>query len=144
MNKSLAEEAEIQGSMEPKQVVREALQALTAGEYRGYIDRLAEDVRFHVVGNERRAGDLIGRETVWTTLLEPSSKSIGEAGFREEILKIFSQGEWVAVESKGYEITTDGRPYDNEYCVFYRVVRGEIAEVRIYFDSDLAMRVKTL
>jgi ketosteroid isomerase-like protein len=52
-----------------------------------------------------------------------------------------ADGEYVAVEARGDNVTKAGQRYDNHYCLVYRVVDGKITEIKEYLDSDLVERV---
>jgi len=127
-----------------RRTVLEALTALSAADYAGYLAKMADDVRFHIVGGEGRGGDILGRQALWDQVLSRSTQSIGEGGFRETILCIIAEGDWVVCESVGEEKTKTGEAYNNEYLCFFRLEAGAIAEVRYYLDSDLTRRVKGL
>jgi len=48
---------------------------------------------------------------------------------------IFSDGDYVAVESYSDGKLQDGRPYHNRYCWTFRVENGKIGLLREYMDS---------
>lgn len=125
-----------------KTLVLDALAALSAGEYERYLSFMAEDLRFHIVGAEGRGGDTVGRQALWDDVLAKTTPSIGESGFREEIIHVVAEGDWVVTESRGYETTKNGDPYNNEYLCFFRLHEQKIAEIRYYLDTDLTRRAK--
>ncbi|SER29882.1 nuclear transport factor 2 family protein [Sphingobium sp. YR768] len=123
-----------------KQIVLSAIEALSRGEYERYLAHLAQDVRFYTIGTTRYSGLVIGRDKVWSEILGKTSQSIGEGGYREEIVRVVAEGEVVAVQSRGYEKTTNGDDYNNEYACFYVVRDGLIAEMSFYLDTELLSR----
>jgi ketosteroid isomerase-like protein len=123
-----------------KDVVLSAIAALSAGDYQGYLAHLSEDVRFYTIGTTRYSGLIVGRDAVWSEVLAKTTKSIGEGGYREEILRIIGEGEVVAVQSRGYEKTSNGQDYNNEYACFYVVRDGKICEINFYLDTELLSR----
>lgn len=125
-----------------RHVVLRALTSLSAADYTGYLAQMAETVRFHIVGGEARGGDVVGRQALWDQVLSRSIQSIGEGGFREKIVRVVAEGDWVVCESVGVETTKTGEAYNNEYLCFFRLAAGAIAEVRYYLDTDLTRRVK--
>jgi uncharacterized protein len=50
---------------------------------------------------------------------------------------IVADRDYVVVEARGEMTTKDGRPYNNEYCLVYRLKDGKIVEIREYQDSTL-------
>jgi ketosteroid isomerase-like protein len=120
-----------------KQIVLSAIEALGRGEYERYLAHLAQDVRFYTIGTTRYSGLIVGRDKVWSEVLGKTSQSIGEGGYREEIVRIVAEGDVVAVQSRGYEKTTNGEDYNNEYACFYVVRDGMIAEMSFYLDTEL-------
>jgi uncharacterized protein len=52
-----------------------------------------------------------------------------------------ADGDYVAVEARGDNVTKTGLRYDNHYCLVFRVVDGKIAEIKEYLDSALVERV---
>jgi ketosteroid isomerase-like protein len=125
-----------------KTLVLKAITALETGDYKAYLDYLAEDVRFYTIGKTPYSGLVVGRQAVWIKILGKTTKSIGEGGYREEIIRVICEGDVVAVQSRGYEKTTTGTDYNNEYACFYVVRGGEIAEITFYLDTDLLIRSK--
>jgi len=55
--------------------------------------------------------------------------------------RFIADGEWVAVEARGDSVTKTGVPYRNEYCMVFRIVGGQIAEVTEYNDTQLIVTV---
>jgi ketosteroid isomerase-like protein len=127
-------------SIANKALVLKAIAALEMGDYKAYLDHLAEDVRFYTIGKTRYSGLVVGREAVWTEILGKSTKSIGETGYREEIIRVICEDDVVAVQSRGYEKMTNGSDYNNEYACFYVIRGGKIAEITFYLDTDLLIR----
>ena len=52
--------------------------------------------------------------------------------------RFIADGDHVAVEARGANITRDGRPYYNSYCFVFRLADGKLAELTEYMDSELA------
>ena len=45
------------------------------------------------------------------------------------------------VEARGQMTASDGTPYENDYCLMYRLEDGMIVEAKEYQDSALCDRV---
>ena len=52
--------------------------------------------------------------------------------------RFIADGDYVAVEARGDNVTKAGVRYDNEYCLVYRLEGGKIKEIREYCDSALS------
>jgi ketosteroid isomerase-like protein len=55
--------------------------------------------------------------------------------------RIIADGDFVAVEARGDNVTKAGEPYCNTYCFVFRFQAGELKEVTEYQDTELAARV---
>jgi ketosteroid isomerase-like protein len=51
--------------------------------------------------------------------------------------RFIADGDHVAVEAKGDNVTREGVRYDNDYCLVFRPEDGKIKEIREYCDSVL-------
>ena len=54
--------------------------------------------------------------------------------------RFIADGDRVAVEARGDNLTTTGTRYDNDYRLVFRLENGKIKEVREYCDSVLTER----
>ena len=52
-----------------------------------------------------------------------------------------ADGDFVAVEARGDNVTKTGLRYDNQYCMVYRIENGKIKEIKEYCDFTLVERV---
>lgn len=62
-------------------------------------------------------------------------------GLRMELKSLIGEGDTVAVEARSYGVTKRGRHYENEYHILFRVLEGEIVEIREYTDPMHAVEV---
>jgi ketosteroid isomerase-like protein len=62
-------------------------------------------------------------------------------GLHFDVLRVFQEDDFVAVECDGRAVTARGEPYDNKYCFTFRMQDGLIAEIHEYFCSKLAEEV---
>jgi uncharacterized protein len=51
--------------------------------------------------------------------------------------RFLADDDWVVIEAKGDMVALDGRPYQNDYCLHYRIVDGRIVEMKEYNDTVL-------
>jgi ketosteroid isomerase-like protein len=54
--------------------------------------------------------------------------------------RFIADGDCVAVEAKGDNLTRKGERYDNDYCLVFQLKDGQIKEIREYCDSVLTER----
>jgi len=62
-------------------------------------------------------------------------------GRRTIPLRFIAGDDHVVVEARGEMRTRWGLPYNNEYCLIYRLKDGKIVEIREYCDSALTEAV---
>ena len=62
-------------------------------------------------------------------------------GRRTVPIRFIADGDHVVVEAVGEMRTKAGVPYNNDYCLIYRLRDGKIVEIREYLDSALCERV---
>ncbi len=52
-----------------------------------------------------------------------------------------ADGDFVAVEARGDNVTRTGLRYDQQYCMVWRIENGRIRQIKEYCDSALVERV---
>jgi uncharacterized protein len=68
-------------------------------------------------------------------------KQLVPTGLRPSIVTVTAEGERVAVEWEGNAITSEGKPYNNQYCMVFTMRAGKIIQVNEYFCTLLAETV---
>jgi uncharacterized protein len=121
---------------ENRQLIEDAYQALAAGEGRPFVDLLAEDVRWTIMGDTAWSGTWEGVRSVRIELLDPLFAQF-ETTYRAEALRVIAEGDWVVIESRGDVITRSGKPYRNAYCYVCRMEDGKVRELTEYCDTKL-------
>ncbi len=89
-----------------------------------YIDYLAEDVRWNIIGKK----PVIGKEKFLEAMKEEENESFPVI----TIKNIITNGEYVVVESRGKTCVKEGRRFKPAYCDIYRLKNGKISEVTTY------------
>ena len=64
-----------------------------------------------------------------------------EGSIKTKAHRIMADGDFVAVEARGDNLTKSGVPYCNTYCFVFRLEGGSLKEVTEYQDTELATRV---
>lgn len=59
-------------------------------------------------------------------------------GLRPNVLSVTGEGDRVAVEFEGNAVTSEGKPYCNQYCMVFTMRNGRILQVNEYFCNILA------
>jgi uncharacterized protein len=122
-----------------KQLLQSIFAALAQSDARPFVDAMAEDFRWTMIGSNKWARTYEGKQAVIGELFEAlraKMDRITTIGHR-----FIADGDHVAVEARGANTTRDGRPYCNSYCFVFRVADGRLAELTEYMDSELVTAV---
>ena len=120
-----------------KQVVLDFLRALAKGDRDAAFVAFAPDATWRYPASLGGPGLHRGRDAIFDVYFAVDEK-LYETGTREydlEITNAIAEADSVAVEMHHRGRTLDGRPYETDYHVLYRLVDGRISEVHEYFDS---------
>ncbi|HEX9214195.1 MAG TPA: nuclear transport factor 2 family protein [Bradyrhizobium sp.] len=97
---------------------------------------LADDAKWVVTGQYSWSRTFVGKEAILNDLhgyvrtrLRDRTRTVAH--------RFIADGDIVAVEAKGDNITPEGVRYDNDYCLVFRLEDGKIKEIREYCDSVL-------
>jgi ketosteroid isomerase-like protein len=55
--------------------------------------------------------------------------------------RILADGDFVVIQSRGDNTLKDGRRYNNDYCMVFRLENGKIKEIEEYLDTELVSSV---
>lgn len=123
-----------------RRLITEIFSRLAVGDGSLFVQSLSDDVVMRVTGSYSWSRTFRGKKALLRDLYghvgrltAPPSRTIPD--------NIIADGEFVAVEAHGEMTTTEGNPYNNEYCLVYRVREGKIVEIREYQDSTLCEAV---
>jgi hypothetical protein len=101
-----------------------------------FVASLAEDATWTVTGQYSWSRTFLGKEAILKDLHGHVRTRLA-APTRTIAYRFIADGDYVAVEAKGDNITREGVRYDNDYCLVYRLEGGKIKEIREYCDSVL-------
>jgi uncharacterized protein len=123
-----------------RKLIEKIFSRLAEGDGSLFVEALSDDVVMRVTGLYTWSKSFRGQRTLLRdlyghlgTLTTGPSKTIAH--------NIIADGDHVVVEARGEMTTKDGRPYNNEYCLVYRLQDGKITEIREYQDSTLCEAV---
>jgi ketosteroid isomerase-like protein len=105
-----------------------------------FADSLADDAIWTVTGQYSWSHQFKGREAILNGLLGHVRSFFAERP-RTVAFNFIADGDCVAVEARGDNVTKAGLRYDNQYCLVFRIGNGKIKEIREYCDSTLVERV---
>lgn len=122
------------GVAENKEVVR------SMGAAKGLDAMLAtmhDDVRWTIIGNTKWSGTMNGKTEIINRLLKPIFAELETPG-SNTVDNVIGEGDFVVVQQHASGRTTkSGKPYNNTYCLVFKVTGGKIQEITEYCDTEL-------
>jgi ketosteroid isomerase-like protein len=119
-----------------KKAMEEVYGELERGNAQPFVDSLADDLSWTVIGSTRFSQTYRGKEATLQFLAEFRTEL--EARIRIRVQRIIADGDWVSVQGTGQARTKAGRAYNNTYCWVLRLNEaGKIQEVTEYLDTEL-------
>jgi len=105
-----------------------------------FADNLAEGATWVVTGQYSWSHEFRGREAIQNGLMGHVRSLFAERP-RTVAFNFIADGDYVAVEARGDNVTKTGLRYDNQYCLVFRIENGKIKQIKEYCDSTLVERV---
>jgi len=124
------------GAAENKRLMEDVYAGLAEGDAQPFLDALADDVRWTIIGTTDWSGTWEGKEAVQRRLLDPLFAQFGTR-YRNRAIRVIAEGDHVVIECRGDVTTKDGRPYRNTYCNVFRLEGGKVRELTEYCDTQL-------
>jgi ketosteroid isomerase-like protein len=119
---------------ENKEIVRKM------GEAKGLDAMLAtmsDDVRWTIIGTTKYSGTMKGKQEIIDKLLHPIFEELESMGTTTTD-NVIAEGDYVVVQSHAAgRKTNTGNPYNNTYCIVFRIADGKISEITEYCDTEL-------
>jgi uncharacterized protein len=128
------------GATENKKLMESIFAGIAAGDRAAFVDALADDVTMRVTGHYSWSRTFKGKAALVRELYGYLNTLLAE-GRRTIPLRLIADDDHVVVEARGDMRTKAGVPYENEYCLIYRLRDGRIVEIREYCDSVLTETV---
>jgi ketosteroid isomerase-like protein len=123
-----------------KQLMQDLLAKAAAGDRRPYFEAVADDVTMVITGQYSWSQTFGGKEALLRDLYGYLASVLAD-GRRVIPLRFIADHDHVVVQAKGEMRTKAGQPYNNDYCLVYRLCEGRIVEIREYCDSALTEAV---
>lgn len=124
---------------ENKELVLGFFDEIAKGNIQGALDRMAEDLRFTLIGTTILSGVCKSRKEFVDRILAPLGAQL-EGPLTITTDNLIAEGDFVVVQSHGRSTTRQGVAYNNTYCQVFRVVGGKIREATEYLDTELVTR----
>jgi uncharacterized protein len=105
-----------------------------------FADHLADDASWIVTGQYSWSHEFRGRDAIQNGLMGHLRSLFAERP-RTLAFNFIADGDYVAVEARGDNVTKSGLRYDNQYCLVFRIENGKIKQIKEYCDSTLVERV---
>jgi ketosteroid isomerase-like protein len=122
------------------EIVRRLIGDMNAGNAQSYLEALAEDVRYTVIGSTPFSGTHQGRDAIVAQIVMPLMEKL-DGFITITPHSVFGDGDLVCVQAGGEARTKTGQPYNNTYCFVFRFRGDRIAEVTEYLDTDMVRTV---
>lgn len=123
-----------------KQLMQQIFEAIARGDRALFQAHLAEHATMTVTGQHSWSRTHVGKDRILRDLFGYVHSLLRERG-KTHAFHFLADGDWVVVEARGDMVTKAGAPYQNDYCLFYRLEDGMIVEIKEYQDSALCERV---
>jgi ketosteroid isomerase-like protein len=124
------------GAAEHKQLLEAAFAELAAGNGQPFMDALADDVRWTVIGSSPWSRTYSGKREVLEELMRPLFSQFADQ-YKASAIRVIAEDDVVVVEARGQVNTKSGRPYNQTYCYVFRLADGQVRELTEYLDTDL-------
>jgi len=123
-----------------KAVLEHAFAETAKGNGRPFIDMLADDVTWEIIGSTDWSRTFHGKPSVVADLLRPLGDQF-DGPNRVEAMRFIADGDVVAVEGRNLSTTRRGDAYPNRYCWIFEVRGDRVVRVTKYCDTALIDRV---
>ena len=126
-------------SAENKELVLGFFADISNGNLQGALDRMAEDLRFTLIGTTKLSGTFTSRKEFVDRILAPLGAQL-EGSLTITADNLIAEGDFVVAQSRGRSSTRKGVAYNNTYCHVFRIAGGKIREATEYLDTELITR----
>ncbi|HVN29011.1 MAG TPA: nuclear transport factor 2 family protein [Candidatus Binataceae bacterium] len=122
------------GASENKEVVRKLREAKGLD---AMLATMADDVRWTIMGTTKFSHVMNGKQEIVEKLFKPITAELESMG-NTIIDNIIAENDYVVVQQHATgRQTKTGKPYNNQYCIVYKVVGDKIKEITEYLDTEL-------
>jgi ketosteroid isomerase-like protein len=119
-----------------KAILAEVFAATAKGNGRPFLDALADDVHWRIIGTTAWSRTYVGKSSVISDLLRPLGRQLGGPSIITAT-GFIAEGDVVVVQGTGHNQTVSGKAYENTYCWVIRMRDGKMSELTEYADTQL-------
>jgi hypothetical protein len=123
-----------------RDVLEHAFRETAKGNGRPFVDVLADDVEWSIIGSTEWSETFRGKSSVMADLLRPLVEQL-DGPNTVEATRFIAEGNLVAVEGRNLSVTKRGAAYPNRYCWIFEMRDGKAARIIEYCDTALVVSV---
>jgi len=98
---------------------------------------MSDDVRWTIIGTTKYSGTMNGKQEIVDKLLRPIFAELESMG-NNIVDNVIAEGDYVVIQQHASgRKTKTGNPYNNTYCLVYKLIDGKIKEITEYCDTEL-------
>lgn len=124
----------------PKTQLEHIFRETAEGNSQPFLDALADDAEWTVIGSTGWSKTYRGKPRILSDLIAPLRRVLAPPR-KSHALHMIAEGNMVAVQGHGENVTRDGRRYENTYCWVFAFRNGRVAAVTEYADTELMRSV---
>jgi hypothetical protein len=124
----------------PKNRLEHMFGETAKGNGQPFLDALAEDAEWTVIGSTGWSKTYRGKAAILRDLIAPLRRAL-VAPLKTHAVHMIAEGNMVAVQGHGENITRDGRKYENTYCWVFAFRDGQVRAITEYADTELIRAV---
>lgn len=119
-----------------KDLIRHLYGELSRGNSGPLRDHLADGVLWTIIGSTPLSGTFRGRDEVTGKLFAGLAAALS-GPVRFTVDRLVAEGDIVVMEARGEATSATGQPYNNRYCIVFRLAGGKLVEITDYVDTEL-------
>ena len=123
-----------------KVLMKQIFADVSRGDPSSFYERLDENATLIITGEYSWSQTIHGKERIGRDLYGYVRSRLSQRG-KTHAFHFLADDDWVVVEARGDMVTKEGEPYQNHYCMLYRLAEGRIVEIKEYQDSTLCERL---
>ena len=128
------------GATENKQLMRRVFAELANGNGQPFMDALANDARWTVMGSSPWSRTYEGKRAITDELMGPLFRQFADR-YKARAIRIIAEDDVVVVEARGEVTTKSKKPYNQTYCYVFQLTDGKVRKLTEYLDTDLVNQV---
>jgi ketosteroid isomerase-like protein len=120
----------------PKKRLQYVFSETARGNGQPFLDALAHDAEWTVIGSTGWSKTYRGKDQILRDLIAPLRRVLAPPR-KSHALHMIAEGDMVAVQGQGENVTRDGRKYANTYCWVFAFRDGQVRAITEYADTEL-------